>query len=64
LIKDGYQKQILISNDICLKTMWCCYGGNGYSHILRTVKKMALDNGISEKTYNDILSENVKNFLR
>ncbi len=64
LIKDGYEKQILISNDICLKTMWCRYGGNGYSHILRTVKKMALENGISEKTYNGILSENVKNFLR
>lgn len=64
LIKQGYEKQILISNDICLKTMWCRYGGNGYSHILRTVKKMALENGISEKTYNGILSENVKNFLR
>lgn len=64
LIKGGYQKQILVCNDICLKTMWCKYGGNGYAHILNTVKKMAIENGISEKTYNDILSENVKNFLR
>lgn len=64
LIDEGYQKQILLSNDICLKTMWCVYGGNGYAHLLKTVKDMALENGISEKLYHSILTENVKNFIK
>ena len=64
LIDEGYEKQILVCNDICLKTMWKKYGGTGYAHILRTVKDMALQNGISEKTYRSILTENVKNFLK
>ena len=63
LINRGYTKQILVCNDICLKTMWCAYGGNGYAHILRTVKDMALENGISEQVYNSILVDNVKNFI-
>lgn len=63
LIDEGYEKQILLCNDICLKTMWRKYGGLGYDHILRTVKKMALENGIKEETYNFMLTENVKNFL-
>lgn len=64
LINEGYAGQILISNDICLKTMWCRYGGNGYAHILQTVRKMAYENGIGENAYQSILSENVKKFLR
>jgi len=64
LIDEGYQKQILVCNDICLKTMWKKYGGLGYAHILRTVKDMALENGIDEKIYNSILTDNVREFLR
>lgn len=63
LIDAGYQKQILVSNDICLKTMWKKYGGLGYAHILRTVKNMALENGIDANTYQSLLTENVKTFL-
>lgn len=64
LIDEGYQKQILICNDICLKTMWKKYGGLGYAHILRTVKEMAKENGIDENMYFSLLTENVKNFLK
>ncbi len=63
LIDEGYKNQILISNDICLKTMWKKFGGTGYAHILRTVKYMAEENGIDEKTYLSLLCENTKNFL-
>ena len=63
LIEQGYEKQILLCNDICLKSMWRTYGGLGYDHILRGVKKMALEYGIDESTYMSILTENVKNFL-
>lgn len=63
LIEKGYGKKILVCNDICLKTMWKKYGGTGYAHILRNVKKMALDFGVEEKDYMNILTENVWNFL-
>lgn len=63
LIDEGYGKQILICNDICLKTMWKKYGGAGYAHIMRTVKHMALENGIDEKIYYSLITENIKNFI-
>ena len=43
--------------------MWKKFGGCGYSHILRAVKYMALENGISEETYNSMLSDNVREFM-
>ena len=63
LIDEGYEKQILVCNDICLKSMWCKYGGLGYAHVLRTVKDMAIDAGIGKETYDSILCDNVRNFL-
>ena len=63
LIDEGYAKQILVCNDICLKTMWKKFGGLGYAHILRTVKDMAIENGISEATYMSLLTDNVRNFI-
>ena len=64
LIDEGFGDRVLISNDICLKSMWKKYGGLGYAHILRGVKDMALQNGIEENAYNNLLTKNVKNFLR
>ena len=64
LIDEGYEKQILICNDICLKTMWKKYGGAGYAHILRAVKYMAKESGIDDKIYMSLVSENVKNFIK
>ncbi len=62
-IDDGYGGRILVCNDICLKTMWKKFGGCGYAHILRTVKDMAIQNGITEAQYMSLLTENVKKFL-
>jgi len=63
LIREGYRSQILICNDICLKTMWKTYGGNGYAHILRAVRDMAVEEGNDSSVYDTLLTENVKNFL-
>ena len=63
IVKKGYEKQILITNDICLKTMLAAYGGNGYAHVLNAVKFMLLEEGISEKTYKKIMTDNVAEFL-
>lgn len=63
LIDEGYQDKILISNDICLKSMWKTYGGLGYAHILRGVLYMAKENGIDEATYRSLLTKNVVKFI-
>lgn len=63
LIDKGYANQILICNDICLKTMWKTHGGQGYAHILRSVKYMAEQNGIDEAIYLSMLTDNVAEFL-
>ena len=63
LIDEGCGKKILLCNDICLKSSWKKFGGTGYAHILRAVKKMALDNGITDEVYTSILSDNVREFL-
>ncbi|MBQ8374345.1 MAG: hypothetical protein IJX98_02080 [Clostridia bacterium] len=63
LVKRGYLKQILITNDICLKSMLCEYGGNGYGHILKTVKDMLLDQGLSERDFKTLVENNVAEFL-
>lgn len=63
LIDEGYGSRILVCNDICLKTMWKTYGGLGYAHILRAVKNMAISNGIDEKVYMSLLTDNVRSFL-
>ena len=64
LIDEGWGDKVLISNDICLKTMWKTFGGLGYAHILRDVRSMAIENGIDEKVYDAILTDNVVNFIK
>ena len=63
LFDEGYKNKILVTNDICLKTMWRKYGGQGYAHVLRTVKFMAKECGITEHDYMLTMTENVKNFI-
>ena len=63
MIDEGYGRKVLVCNDICLKSMWRKYGGLGYSHILRTVKDMAISRGIKDSVYEAILTDNVRDFL-
>lgn len=63
LIRMGYTKQILITNDVCLKTMFTSYGGNGYAHILNTVKTMLLDEGVTEEEFNTLMVSNCIDLL-
>lgn len=63
LIDKGYAKQILITNDICLKSMLHKYGGWGYDHIFQNIIPMMEDFGISQKDINTILHDNPIKFL-
>ena len=63
LVKSGFVSQILIANDICLKSMLASYGGNGYAHIFRHVVPMLADAGLNEKEIETILIKNPARFL-
>ncbi|MHB9026921.1 MAG: phosphotriesterase family protein [Armatimonadota bacterium] len=58
LVDDGVARQLLITNDICLKTMLHAYGGWGYDHILRNIVPMLRHEGISQDTIDLFLVEN------
>lgn len=58
LLDEGYEKQILITNDICLKIMLHHYGGSGYDNILNNVVPVMRQQGIGEDMINLFLREN------
>ena len=58
LLEGGFLRQILITNDICLKSMWRRYGGSGYDHILKTIVPMMLDEGMDQASIDVLLREN------
>jgi phosphotriesterase-related protein len=63
LIDDGFLSNILMSCDVCLKTLLHRYGGWGYDHILTHVVPMMLDEGITRQQIDVILKENPRTFL-
>lgn len=63
LIEKGYTKQILITNDICLKSMTHTYGGWGYDHVIKNIIPMMEDFGISHDDINTIVNENPIRFI-
>jgi len=58
LVDKGYTKQILVTNDICLKSMLHKYGGWGYDHIGENIVPMMEDFGIGENDIKTIIRDN------
>ncbi len=58
LINHGYLDRLLISQDICLKTKLCRYGGPGYAHILRNILPQMLARGITQEHLHTIMVVN------
>ena len=63
LCDKGYAKQILASNDICMKSMLHTYGGWGYDHIISNIVPMMEDFGISSGDIELITKINPRNLL-
>ncbi len=63
MIERGYKKQVLLSCDVCLKTLLHTYGGWGYDHLLTNVLPMMEDAGINMKDVQDMLVQNAADFL-
>ena len=60
LVEWGYGKQVLITNDICLKGMLRAYGGRGYAHILKNIFPMMRQEGIDQETVTMFMQDNPK----
>ena len=63
IIDRGYIKQLLLSNDICLKSMWHKYGGWGYDHIVTNIAPMMEDVGITKEQVDIMMIDNPADFL-
>lgn len=63
LVEEGYDRQLLITNDICLKQMLHRYGGRGYDHILTNVVPSLREAGLTEETVDRLLVENPARWL-
>lgn len=63
LINSGYGKRILISCDVCLKTLLHEYGGWGYDHVITNIVPMMEDEGITKEHIRRLLTENPANWL-
>ncbi|MBX9685792.1 MAG: phosphotriesterase-related protein [Candidatus Obscuribacterales bacterium] len=63
LIDAGFEKQILLSQDVCTKMQLRNYGGMGYDHLLRTIVPRLLKRGVSQALINTMLIENPAHLL-
>jgi len=58
LTDEGFAKQLLLTNDICLKGMLHRFGGLGYDHILRNIVPLMLGSDIDQATIDGFLQDN------
>lgn len=64
LIAAGYEKQILVSHDVCWKMYLSRYGGHGYSYILEYGVPLMRWKGISAEQIHTILVDNPQRALQ
>jgi len=63
LVKSGYEKQLMLSHDICSKIQLRRYGGYGYAHILKHIVPSLKYLGVSDKQVRTMLIENPTRIL-
>lgn len=65
LFKAGWAKQLLMTNDICLKNMLMEYGGKGYSHVFREIPRLMHAHGLAPQDWQpQIMHHNPLKFLQ
>lgn len=63
LCKMGYDKQLMVAQDMSMKMMLKRYGGYGYSHVLEHIVPELRRQGVSQKQIRNILVENPRKML-
>lgn len=64
LLEQGYEKQLMMCQDVCAKFLLKKYGGYGYSHILEHIVPELLYKGVTQNQINNMLIENPKRILQ
>ena len=63
LCEQGFEKRILLANDVPLKVLLRSYGGWGYDHVHSNIVPMLRCEGIDERTLDVLIKENPGRFL-
>ena len=63
LCEQGYEKQIMLAQDVATKNRLVKYGGYGYGHLLKNIIPRIKNNGVSNKQIEQMLKLNPKNLL-
>ena len=63
LISEGFGQQIVVSQDVCMKSRLVAYGGPGYGHITRYVRPWMRELGLSESNIEDLVVNNPSRIL-
>lgn len=63
IIRRGYEKQLLFSCDVCLKSLLHAYGGWGYDHVIAHILPMLRAEGVGESTIEQIMIHNPARWL-
>jgi phosphotriesterase-related protein len=58
LLNEGYEKQIMLSQDVCHDSQLLYYGGNGYTYLQKTFLPRMLAAGVDQKTIDQITIKN------
>ncbi len=63
MIDRGYEKQMLFSCDVCLKSLLHAYGGWGYDHVITHILPALRYEGVSESAIEEIMIRNPARWL-
>ena len=63
LMDRGFERQLLLSCDVCLKNLLHTYGGWGYDHVLANIVPMMEDEGITKEQIHTLLVKNPADWL-
>jgi len=58
LLNEGYEKQIMLSQDVCHDSQLLSYGGNGYTYLQKTFLPRLLAAGVNQMTIDQITVKN------
>jgi phosphotriesterase-related protein len=63
LVEAGYAEQLLLSHDICYKIQLTRYGGYGYGHLLRNVRRRLALWGCDDEAFDQMTRRNPQRIL-
>lgn len=59
----GHAKRVFLSHDLAHRYLMTEFGGNGYSHVITTFRKLCMKYGVTEYDLDTIMIENPKRLL-